>query len=143
MIRFLSLAGLVLSALPLQGQEPLTWDQIRSIAESQHEIAILLIEKGQFDKAVEEAKKIFYLPFPKEKEQLLVDAAKEVSDALIHHKAHEAALGILEEGIRSVQSPNLQADLYKEKAYLYKKMGRDDEAMFCFRKAVELKDSGR
>lgn len=142
MIRLLPLAGLLLTVLPAQGLEPMSWEQVRSIAESQHEIAILLIEKEQYSKAVEEARKIFYLPFPKDKEQLLVDAAKEVSDALIHHKAHNQALEILDEGLRSVHSPLLQADLYKEKAYLYKKMGRDEEAVFCFRKAVELKDSG-
>ncbi len=143
MIRLLPLALLLWGTQPASAQEPMNWDKIRSIAESQHEIVILLIKEQKFDQAVEEAKKIFYLPFPREKHGLLVEEAKEISDGLIHYKQNELALQVLDEGLRSVQPPDLQADLYKEKAYLYKKMGKNEEAMFCFRKAVELKDSVR
>lgn len=142
MMRVIPLAALVFVLGPAWLAQ-MSWDQIRSIAESQHEIATLLIEKKQFRKAVEEAKKIFYLPFPEEKDDLLVEAAKEISDALTHHKQHDLALEILDEALRSVQIPQLQAELYQEKAYLYKKMGKDQEAMENFRKAVELKDPGR
>ncbi len=118
------------------------WENTRSIAESQHEIVMLLIEKREFKQAVEEARKIFYLPFPAAKHEMLVTEATQVADALIHHKEHALAREVLDEALLAVTAPKHRAKLLKEKCYLLKKMGNDDEAMSCFRKAVELDNSG-
>jgi hypothetical protein len=46
----------------------------RSIAESQHEIVILLIQKKEYDRALEEADKIFNMQWPDDQEPTLLSA---------------------------------------------------------------------
>ncbi|MFQ5928666.1 MAG: hypothetical protein ACE5MK_03140 [Acidobacteriota bacterium] len=117
------------------------WEQIRSIAEAQHEIVMLLIKKTQFDKVLEASKKIFSLNFPYDQEHLFVKEGQIVADALIHHKQYELAHDVLDAALKAVISSKSKASLYKEKAYLCTKEGEDDEAMKLFEKALELEKS--
>lgn len=131
-------------ALPLSlavswGQKE-DWESTRSIAESQHEIVMLHIKKGEFKEAVAEASRIFYLPFPVDKHSLVVDEARQIADALIHYQQHALAQEVLDEALLAVSQPQHQALLLKEKGYLLKKMGREKEAMSCFKQAVELEN---
>ncbi len=134
----MTLLALVLGIFTVWAHAQDEWEATRSMAESQHEIVIMLIEKGEFDKAVEEARKIFYLPFPDGKDELLVTAARQVADALGHHDKHDLAGHVLDEALLVVTLPKQQAALYKEKGYHLKKLGKTDEAMACYRKALEL-----
>lgn len=122
-------------------QEQEEWEQIRSIAEAQHEIIMLHIRNGQFDKVPAAFQKIFSLNFPKEREHLLVEEAKIVSDALVQANQHLLAHQILDEALKVVRSKQSRAALYKEKGYLCVKEGKDDLAMELFEKAVEIESS--
>ncbi|MFQ5738947.1 MAG: hypothetical protein ACE5JX_08015 [Acidobacteriota bacterium] len=119
------------------------WEKMRSIAESQHEILMLLIKNQQYGRVLAESKKVFSMSFPAKHQHLLVQEAKEISHALLHQKQHQLAHEVLNQGLESVTEPDLQAELYKEKAYLFKKMGEDDHAMSCFKKSVELEQKKR
>lgn len=126
------------ACISLLAQDPEDWEKIRSLAESRYELVLLKVEKGEFDEAVVTAKEIFALPFPADKHELLFDSAKEISDALIHHHQLTQALDVLDSCFHAVTTPELHAKLHKEMAYIYKKMGDDEKAMFHFEKAIEL-----
>ncbi len=117
------------------------WEQMRSTAESQHEIVMLLIKRQDFDKIATASQKIFRLRFPGDKEHLLVREGQILADALIHHGQHELAHRVLAQALNSVRSNLSKAHLYKEIAYLCTKEGKDEEAMEHFEKAVELENS--
>ena len=119
-------------------QDSEEWERIRSEAESQYEMVLLLIENKKFEEAVKTAKEIFSLPVPPEKHELLFDSATEISDALLHHKQYESALQVLDFCFAAVSEAMIQSKLHKEKAYIFKKMGRDDEALIHFEKSIEL-----
>jgi len=114
------------------------WERIRSKAESHYEMVLLLIENKKFEEAVKNAKEIFSLPVPPEKHELLFDSAKEISDALLHHKQYESAHQVLNFCFAAVSDTTILSNLHKEKAYIFKKMGRDDEAIIHFEKSIEL-----
>ena len=119
-----------------------SWEEIRSIAQSQHEIIMLLIEKGEFSKVPEAAQEIFKLEFPPPQEHRLVEEARLLTDALIHHKQIDIAHQVLKNALESVSENKSKAQLLKEQAYLYKHEGKSDEAMKCFERSVELEKEG-
>ena len=118
------------------------WERSRSVAESQHEIVMLLIKGKAFDKVLRASQEIFSLRFPYNQEHLFVTEGQNLSGALYDHQQYELAQALLDQALRAVRSNNSKALLYKEKAYLCTKEGRDDEAMEYFEKAVELTKSG-
>lgn len=115
-----------------------TWDQTRSIAESQYEIVRLHIKNKEFDKVMPACRKLFSLDFPKNHLDKLVDSAKKVVDVLLHHHQYAIAHQVLDEALRGVQSNKWKASLYKEKAYICIKERKDSEAMKFWEKAIEL-----
>ncbi len=117
------------------------WERARSVAEAQHEIVMLLIKGEQFDKVLQASQEIFSLRFPYNQEHLFVTEGQLLSGALYDHQQYELAQALLDQAIRAVNSNNSKALLYKEKAYLCTKEGKDDEAMEFFEKAVELTKS--
>jgi len=118
------------------------WEKARSIAQAQHEIVMLLIKNKQYDKVFSESKKIFALGFPVEREHLLLSHTHEVNDFLIRAGQYPLAHQILDEAMKWVRSNKSKADLHKEKAYVYRKEGKDSDAMEAFKKAVALEESG-
>ncbi len=114
------------------------WERIRSEAESHYEMALLLIQNGKFEEAVKKTKAVFSLPVPVEKHELLFESAKGISDALLHHNQHERALEILDFCFAVVSDDEILSKLHKEKAYIFKKMGRDEEALVHFEKSIQL-----
>ncbi len=115
------------------------WEEIRPIAEAQHEIVLLLIERKEFDKVPGAAREIFNLGFPEDQEHRLVKEAEILTNALLHHNQIRVAHQVLDDALSCVKTRGARAKLHREKAYVYKKEGKTDEAMREFEKAVALK----
>lgn len=115
-----------------------SWEDVRVIAEAQHEIVLLLIERREFDKVPAAAREIFKLPFPPEEEYRIVKEAELLTSALLNHNRTDIAHQILDDAIRCVKSPRGRARLHKEKAFVYRKEGKDEAAFKEFQKSVEL-----
>jgi len=137
------LFALLILSLSLQANlvDSQGWERSRSVAESQHEIVMLLIRGKAFDKVLRASQEIFSLRFPYNQEHLFVTEGQILSDALYDHQQYELAQALLDQALRAVNSNNSKALLYKEKAYLCKQEGKTDEAMEFFEKAVELEKS--
>ncbi len=114
------------------------WEETRVIAETQHEIVLLLIEKEEFDKVPEAARQIFSLHFPKQQEPRVVKEAELLTSALLHHNQVRIAHQILDDALNAVTTPGAKAALHKEKGYIYKKEGKTDDAMREFKIGLEL-----
>ena len=115
-----------------------SWEDIRVMAEAQHEIVLLLIEREEFDKVPAAAREIFTLPFPPEEEHRIVKEAEILTSALLSHNRADLAHVVLNDALTNVKSPKNKARLHKEKAFVLRKEGKDDEAMQEFQKCVEL-----
>ena len=109
-----------------------------SVAESQHEIVMLLIKEGRFERALTETGKLFKIPIPKAEEQRFVVAARTICGAFIRHQQHTSCLKTIDSSLTAVDRLDMQAELYKEKAFVLKKMGQSEEAMVYFQKAIDL-----
>ncbi len=134
------LFALLILSLSLQANivDSQGWERSRSVAEAQHEIVMLLIKGKEFDKVLRASQEIFSLRFPYNQEHLFVTEGQILSGALYDHQQYELAQALLDQALRAVNSNNSKALLYKEKAYLCKQEGKNDEAMEFFEKAVEL-----
>ena len=135
--------ALLILSLGLQANlvDSQNWERSRSVAESQHEIVMLLIKGKAFDKVLPASQEIFSLRFPYNQEHLFVTEGQILSGALYDHQQYELAQALLDQALRAVNSNYSKALLYKEKAYLCKQEGKTDEAMEFFEKAVELEKS--
>ena len=111
---------------------------MRSIAEIQHEVVMLLLQKKEFSKAAEEASKIFDMEWPVEEEPVLLEELIRFSEKF--RQQDEAALGIqlLEDNLKSFKTTTSRATIWKEKGYLYKNLNQMDKALECFREAQRL-----
>ena len=139
------LLTLLILSLGLQANlvDAQSWERTRSVAEAQHEIVMLLIKGKQFDKVLAASAEIFSLQFPYTQEHLFVTEGRILSAALSDHEQYNLAQSLLDQALGAVTSNNSKALLYKEKAYLCQKEGRDDEAMKFFEMAVQLTKSGQ
>ena len=117
------------------------WERTRSIAEAQHEIVMLLINGKEFNKVLNASQEIFSLSFPYNQEPLFVTEGRILATALSDLQQYELAQALLDQALEAVNSNRSKALLYKEKAYLCTKDGKDDEAMKFFEKALELEKS--
>jgi hypothetical protein len=124
--------------LPASVQQNPDWEEVRHIAESQHEILLLLIEKKDFERIPKVAGEIFRLPFPPDQEHLVVKEIEILTDALLHHNQLALAHRILDDALRCVKTTRSRAQIHREKAYVFKKEGKTDEAMAEFEKSVAL-----
>lgn len=142
MLRRLTLfcLGLSLMASPLLLAQK-DWDSVRKIAEAQHEIVVMLIEKGEFQKVPEAASKVLDLNFPGDKEHLMVDAASFWTDLLLHRRQPQLAQQLLDSAYQRVRLNKSKAALCREKAYVFKIQGDLDAAQKMFEKSVELESS--
>jgi tetratricopeptide (TPR) repeat protein len=115
--------------------------KVKSIAESQHEIVMLLFEKKEFNKALTEANKIFQMDWPENQEAILLKELLYLSDRFMHSEQSPLGLRLLETNQRMFRKAASQAAIWKEKGYLYKKMNQPDKALDCFREAQRLDKS--
>jgi tetratricopeptide (TPR) repeat protein len=128
------------SRLPAQETE---LGRTRKIAEAQHDIVVILIKKKEFDKAAEEAKKIFDMKWPEDEAPVLKDELLRLSDLFRHYGQPEIALRLLDTYMCMFKSAKIQTEVLKDKAYLLEGMGRHDQALECYReykRLVETKD---
>ncbi len=132
----LLLAFLLPARIPAHCQTDL--DRIKSLAESQHEIVVLLLQKKQFDQALTEANKIFLMKWPADQEPLLLKELLRLSDRFMHTGQPALGIRLLEGNQKSFKSKTSQASIWKEKGYLLKNMGKSDQALECFREAQRL-----
>ncbi len=128
-------AGLTVPRLPAQESDLGT---TRRIAESQHDIVMILLKKKEYDKAAEEADKIFALKWPDNQETVLKKCLLDFSDRFRHAQHPEIALRLLDKHLGLFKSNKNRADILMDKAYVLEGMGRHDEAIECFREAQQL-----
>ena len=135
--------ALLILSLGLQANlvDSQNWERSRSVAESQHEIVMLLIKGKAFDKVLPASHEIFSLRFPYNQEHLFVTEGQILSGALYDQQQYELAQALLDQALGAVNSNSSKALLYKEKAYLCKQEGKTNEAMEFFEKAIELEKS--
>ena len=114
-----------------------SWEQIRAVAEAQHEIVMLLIQNKEFDRVSDATLVIFELHFPPQYEYLLVEEASLLSDVLSHSHQILIAHQVVDQALQSVKTNKSMAALCREKAYLYKKEGKADDAIEMFEKSKQ------
>jgi tetratricopeptide (TPR) repeat protein len=112
--------------------------KIRSMAETQHEIVMLLIRKKEFDQAAAEASKIFDMNWPTNEEPVLLLELNILSRKFQEEHQESMAMRLLDLNSKAFKSAKSQIWIWKEKGYLFKKMGQDDKALECFQKAQRL-----
>jgi len=135
-------SGLVLRADPqVSGKSAATdssLEKMMSIAESQHEIFMLLLRKKEYARAVDEAGRIFDMKWPADRETLLLKELMSLSDQLVHAGQVPSSLQLLERNLRFFRGVASRVSILKEMGYLHKNLGHDDRALDCFRQAKEL-----
>jgi len=110
----------------------------KSMAGSQHEIVMLLIKKGEYEKAAAEAYKIFALKWPDDQEGLLLNELLLLSNQFVSNNQPAISLKLIENTSRGFKQTRSRIAILKEKGYICKKMGQDDKAIDYFRQAKEL-----
>lgn len=138
----LLLAGMI-PVMPLDGQQsgsPAALDRAKSIAETQHEIVLLLIKKKEFEKAATEANKIFEMKWPEDQESLLLRELLFLTGQFLSQGKADLGLQLIDRNSKSFKKTSSRVAILKERGYLYKNMGQDDKAIDCFKKARELED---
>ena len=109
--------ALLILSLGLQANlvDSQNWERSRSVAESQHEIVMLLIKGKAFDKVLPASHEIFSLRFPYNQEHLFVTEGQILSGALYDQQQYELAQALLDQALGAVNSNSSKALLYKRK----------------------------
>jgi tetratricopeptide (TPR) repeat protein len=121
--------------LPRQNSE---LSRNRNYAEAQHEIVMILIKKKEYDKAADEANKIFQMKWPEDQESVLLKELISISDQFLHCDQKPIAVRVLDANLPTFHVAKNRASIWKEKGYLLEKMGEHDKALECFREAQRL-----
>jgi tetratricopeptide (TPR) repeat protein len=123
-----------------QSDSPVALGKTKSMAETQHEIVMLLIKKKEYEKAATEASKIFDMKWPEAQEPLLLKELLLLSDQFL--RSGQAALGLqfINKNSKCFKKIPSQVSILKETGYLYKSLGQNDKALEYFRKAQELEN---
>lgn len=129
---FLLSAGM----LPVVSRDDL--GRTRSLAETQHEIVMLLIKQKEYRKAVSEADKIFSMDWPEDQEPLLLSELRLLSDQFLRQGQASFSLQLIERNAKYFRTPESRIAILKEKGYIHKCIGQDDKAMEYFREAMRL-----
>jgi tetratricopeptide (TPR) repeat protein len=112
--------------------------QMKSRAESQHEIIMLLLKKKEYEKAAMEANKIFDMDWPESEEQLWLKELLNLSDQFLHQGQAPLGLQIIEKSFKRFKKDSSRIEILKEEGYLHKSLHQNDLALKCFQKAQEL-----
>ncbi len=117
--------------------------KMRSFAESQHEIVMILIKKKEFDQALVEADKIFAQNWPESQEMALKKDLIYFADQFLLGGKAELGIRLIESNLKIFKDNANRAAILKEKGYLHKTMGQGDKALDCFREAQRLEKTGK
>jgi tetratricopeptide (TPR) repeat protein len=112
-----------------------------SMAESQHEIVLILLKKKDFAQAFTEADKIFQMEWPANEESRLLKEILGLSGQFLKYEQGPLGLQLLEKNLKIFKVHQHQAAIWKEMGYLHKTAGNDDRALECFKKAQQLEKS--
>ena len=120
------LAGMipVVSVSAFQGDATASLGKMKSMAEAQHEIVMILIRKQEYDKAAAEANKIFDMKWPGDQEPLLLKELLNLADAFLQQSQAPLGLKLVERNSDSFKKTSSQAAILKEMGYLYKSMNQ-------------------
>jgi tetratricopeptide (TPR) repeat protein len=139
--RSLTGAFLAMAMIPFPrslGAQTSELEKTRRIAESQHEIVMILIRQKEFAKAVAEANKIFEMKWPDDEEPRFATALLTISKQFLKAEQPATALLLLETNLTRFKSARSKADIWKEMGYLNEKLDRSEKALDCFREAMRL-----
>ncbi len=117
--------------------------KIRSQAESQHEIVVILIRKKEYAKALDESSKIFDMKWPADQEPLLLKELQNLSGRFLREGQAASGLQLLERSAKVFKTTESRVAILKEKGYLHKNLKEDDKALECFREAQRLEAAGK
>lgn len=123
---------------PIADGAQLTIQQKLSIAENQHEIAVLLIKEGQYDRVLPEMQKILDLNLRGEYEELVAKSSSFIAHLLTQDHQYALAHKLLDETLAGMQMSANAASLLKIKAYVYKSEGDLTAAIETLERAVEI-----
>jgi tetratricopeptide (TPR) repeat protein len=129
----------VLPALALPAQ---SLDRTRSMAETQHEIVMVLLQKKDFPRAAAEANKIFVMKWPDDQEPMLLQELLFFADQFLHQGQPALGVQLLENNSKNFKAVRSRISICKEKGYLYKEMNENDKALESFREAQRLERNG-
>ena len=115
--------------------------KIKSLAASQHEIVMILLEKKDYAKASAEAAKIFEMKWPADQEPILLKELLFFTDQFRHKDQAIHGLQLIESSAKAFKTPASLVSIWKEKGYLYKGVKQMDKALDCFREAQRLEKS--
>jgi len=121
-----------------QGDASAQVGKLKSMAEAQHEIVMILIKKQEYDKAAAEANKIFDMKWPGDQEPLLLKELINLADAFLQQGQAPQGLKLVERNSKFFRKTSSQAAILKELGYLYKSMNQQDKAYEYFKKARDL-----
>jgi len=124
------------------GRTKQSLDRTRSLAEAQHEIVMLLLQKKEFTRATAEASKIFEMGWPEDQEPVLLRELLFFADQFLHHGEPALGIQLMETNAKSFKAVKSRVAIYKEKGYLYKELNQNDKALDCFREAQRLEKNG-
>ena len=110
----------------------------KSIAQSQHQLIMLLISRGEFGKIPVEFQKILGLNFTGKYERFIVDEVLVLSDALNKKHQEKVSLSLVNMSLGRVKLKANKIRLYKEKGFIYKLLNMPDKALEMFEKVKAL-----
>lgn len=119
---------------------PSSLEKTKSVAEAQHEIVGLLVQKKDYEKAAAEADKIFDMNWPDNQEPLLVKELGNLAELFLRSGQAPLGLKLIERNLKHFKKTSSQAALWKEMGYLHKKMNQVDDSLDCFKKARDLEE---
>jgi len=129
----------LLPTVPLRGSDSsIELGKTKSLAESQHEIVMLLMKKKEYQKAAIEAHKIFEMKWPEDQEPLLIRELLLISGRFVRQGQAGLSLEFIEQNSKCFKSTPSKIAILKEKGYLYKAMNQNEKAKEYFLKAIEL-----
>ncbi len=106
--------------------------------EALHEIIMILVEKGEYNKIAAESKKLLALELPEEMEELKVKSLAIIVRSLSEKKQHDTAHEIIEQALKAIKLKKNQAALLRLQGHLFKEQGNLARALELFRRAIEL-----
>ncbi len=109
-----------------------------NVASTEHDIIQLMLKKGEYEKIPAEIDNILNLELPSKFEKAVMKEILIVSNDLHKKGENEIALLIIDKGLNYCKSDENRVILLKVKAAFLKSMGKLEEAIKVFKKAVKL-----
>jgi tetratricopeptide (TPR) repeat protein len=112
--------------------------RMKSLAGTQHEIVMLLLEENEYEQAMIEANKIFAMNWPEDQEPLLLKELLILSNQFLRHEQARLGLQLIETNEQFFTQHASRAMILKEKGFLYKQLNQNERSIEYFKKARDL-----